>query len=64
LIGAFLKSSYGAPICCEISAAFNLTIFLILFIFNGDCRVVKEHHTFNKNLEELRAQNPEYKKEE
>jgi len=64
LIGAYLKSSYGAPICCEISAAFNLTVFFILFTFNGDCRVVKEHNSFNKKLEELRAQNPEYNKEE
>lgn len=37
---------------------------MILFVFNGDCRVVKEHHTFNKNLEELRKKNPDYGKEE
>lgn len=64
MIGAALKSNYGAPICCEISAVFNISVFLILFIFNGDCRVVSEHHKFNKELEELRAQNPEYNKVE
>ena len=63
MIGAGLKSSYGATITCEISAVFNLSVFVILFLFNGNCLVVKEHHIFNKKLEELKAQNPEYVKE-
>jgi hypothetical protein len=62
LIGAALKSEYNATVACEVSAIFNISVFAILFLFNGNCLVVKEHHEFNKKLEDLRAQNPEYNK--
>ena len=64
MIGAALKSSYGAAFTCEVSAIFNLSVFAILFVFNGDCRVVHEHHKFNKKLEDLKSQNPDYQTEE
>lgn len=64
LIGAYLKSLFGAANCCLYSAFFNFFVLATLFIFNGDCRVVKEHNEFNKKLEELRQRNPDYGKEE
>lgn len=64
LIGAALRSENGAGWACEMSAIFNFSVFVILFLFNGDFRVVSEHNSFNKKLEELRKKNPDYGKEE
>ena len=52
-----MKNAEGAGLFFEISAGLNLTIFVILFVFNGDFRVVSEHRLFNKKLAALRAQN-------